>query len=428
MPTFLQSQFAAQQAKQKQPNQAFGTGAGAFANPALSGSASGGQAFPAFGGASGNPFALFQQIASNPMQGSGANKPPLPGIAGAGTMSSEAIRAQLAHYNQMNLQQRGGPNMMQQFLAALGQDTQQGNLSQQMQFQGGQNLMGQNNALMAGMQQNLVNPAMANAQAVQQMGQGMQQLGNDQVAQWRELYDRNRGDLQDSLGEANDLANQGVQDFVDAKAGYKDMAAQNVSAMIGGMGQDLNNRQRDLQNQMMQAEATGDQMGVAMAQQGLQSLKSEWGAQRQQLATQMLNEQNQTMARLTQDIGQARMSSAGLHSSNAAQMAGFDSAGQGQLLQAHGQQMQAHQLAADLATWSTNFQAQVQMAAIDKQMNGMQFSAQMLQQFPWSPVSMVDVMLSAAMASEAGMNKKTGFKFPKQNFGGPSMNMPFQQQ
>ncbi len=402
-----------------------------FGSPGLTGGASMGQAFPSFGGASGNPFAMFQNM-QGAMGGGGQAGPPRPSVPPISGLGGEQIRSQTARYNELysnwlnQQQQAQGPNLMQQFMGALGQDVNAQNQSNQMQFQGGQGIQAQNAALMGGLQQNLVDPAMANAQQVAQMGQGMQQLGNDQTAAWRELYDRNRGDLQSALGAANAQSDRAVQDFEQARAGYKDMSAQSASAMIGGMASDLRSRQTDLQNQLSVAEAMGDQAGAAMAQQGLYQMKQEWGAQRQQIATQMNVEQNQVMARLTQDIGQARMSSAGLRGQNAAVMGQFDNAGQGQLLQSHHQQMQAHQTAADLQQWSANFQAQTQLAAIDRQMQGMNFSAQLLQQFPYSPVSMVDVILAGASMQRAGAGNTPGLQFPR-----PSANptyMPNQQQ
>lgn len=396
---------------------AFGPPNQPFANPNFVGGASQGQAFPGFGGASGNPFALFQNIPKQGLPGGQPQQPPPNPFMGPGTMlGSGDINQYNKQYNRWLQQQQMAqpPSLMQQFMVGLGQDVNNQNLSNQMQFQGGQALQGQMAGLLGGMQQNLINPAMQNAQAVQQMGAQMQQLGNDQVTGWRELYDRNRGDLLNSLGAANAQADQAVSDFEAARAGYKDMSAQTVSAMVGGMASDIANRQRDMQNQLMQAQTMGDQAGAAMAQEGLYRMKQEWGAQRQQLATQVLSEQNQVMARLTQDIGNARMQSAGMKASNAAIQGQFDNAGQGQLLQAHQAQMQAHQIAADLSMWSANHQAQIQLSALDKQMQGLMFSGQLLQQFPYSPVSMVDIIMAGATMQQAGAQNKPGLQFPKQ--------------
>lgn len=387
-----------------------------FGSTNFSGSGSMGQAFPSFGGAQGNPFALFNAAAQ------GGPMPPRPQVpTGPNSTGVAGGFNPLNAYNQQMQQWRQGqanqPTAMNQFLAALGQDMNNINYGNQQQYQMGQQLMGQVGAA-TGQIPGMLQQAQAGANQVNQYGQQIAQGGDDALKDWRELYDRNRGEYTDALGDANALADQSVASFQQARDQYKDMSAQSVSAMLGGTAANLQNQQKDLENQMSMAEATGDQVGASAAREQLYRMKQEWGAQRQGLATQMLSEQNQMYTRLTQDIGQAQATAAGLKASNAAQLGSFDSAGQAQLLSAHQDKMRGKQMAADLASWSANFMAQTQMAAIDKQFMGAQLSGQLMQQFPYNPASMVDAIMAAIQAQKGGVGKMKPFNFPNSQMGG----------
>lgn len=371
--------------------------------PPRSAGAGQGQSFPGFGYQAPNLSWL------NP--GQGAARPSVPNIS-VRTPSSSAP-GMIQNYNrryQEWLSQRGQNNQLNQGINLLMQDAAANNQSQELQFQQGQGLLNQTMGLVGQMDQRFVAPAEQAAGQIDALAGQVGQQAGQSVEAWQDLYNRNRSDLMGELNAANDMADAGVGSFQDARDEYQDMSAQTVSAMLGGMSQDIQSRMQQVQSGL---GPDGNMMTPEQIQETQTAMRNQWAGQRYQVATQLLSQQNEVMSRLTQDIGQAQMSAAGVRSGNAGTQAQFDATGQGQFIEAHNQRLAAQNMSADMYALSNNIRSGGQMMSIDRQLQGMQFGAQLAREFPYSPTSMFDLFINMSQLQQSGAGRRQGFQFPR---------------
>lgn len=400
MPGFLSQQFQKYQAQRPQPaQQSFGTG---NFRPLVGQ----GQAFPGFAQAPPNLSFLGGQ------SGPAVPRPQVP-TAPNSTQVAGAYNPTNA-YNRMYQQwlaQNQGPTQFQQGAQALMQDVANNNASQNLMFQQGQGLFNQTMGLVGQMDDRFVGTANQLGGMLEGQADKTSQMGQGALDGWQKMYDRNRGDLMGQIGASNQMADQSVMDFEAARDGYKDMAAQNVSAMLGGMANDIGTQMQQIQSGVGPG---GEMLTPDQIQEQMAAMKSNWQQQRYGIATQLLNQQNETMATLQQAVGQARLGASQLRAGNAGTLGQFDTAGGGQYLQAHEQRLQAQDMSNNLYALSASMKNGAQMLSIDHQLNGMQFASQLARDFPYSPTSMFDVYLNLMGLEQAGAMKKNGYK----NLGG----------
>jgi hypothetical protein len=308
-----------------------------------------------------------------------------------------SVNAYNQQYQQWLAQNQAQGNQLTQGMGALLQDVQANNQSQQLQFQQGQGLFAQNQDLLGqipGMIQGTANQT--SGQLEQQAGQTLQtgQQGYDDLSA---LYERNRTDLLGTLGDS-------VADFERARDEYRDMSAQTTSAMLSGMQNDIRTRMDQLGSGI---GPDGNVMSPAEVQAARHQMQSDWQSQRYQVASQVMEQQNQVRANLQQAVGQARLGAAGTQ-------AGFDASGLGTMAAASQQRLQARDMANNLYAHSASIRNGAQILSIDRQMAGMQFGAQLAQQFPYSPTSMFDVFLSMQQLQQSGAQRRTPFALPQQ--------------
>lgn len=403
MSNWLSQRFQSYQAKRQQPaaGASFQTGSNRpMVNPS--------QAFPGFGG---QGQAANMSWLNGPAGGPPIPRPQVPlqpnstGVAGG----YNPIGQYNKQYNKW-LNQNRGPNQFQQGQAALLQDVANNNYSQNLQFQQGQQLYGQAQGAIA-QAQGMVGVAEGLGNQLEGHAAQTAALGGQAVEGFNAMYGENREDLMSQLGASNSMGDAAVASFQEAKAGYRDMAAQNVSAMLGGMGNDLQTQMQSIQSGM---NPDGSMMTPEQQAEQMASLKQTWNQQRYGVATQLLNQQNETMAKLTQDIGTAQLQAGGLRGQNASTFAGFAGQSQGQFVDASNQRLMAQDMANNLYSMSANMKNGAQMLSIDRQLAGMQMAAQMARDFPYSPTSMFDVYLNLMQLQASGAGNKAGFKFPKQ--------------
>lgn len=338
-------------------------------------------------------------------------RPMVPNISARTPTSS--VPGMLQNYNRNYQQWLGQRSQNSQFVQgqrALLTDVANNEASQQLQFEQGQGLFQQNQALTGQVDQRILGTAEQTAGQLDQIAGQTAQMGGQALNDFNQMYDRNRADLMGSLGEANAMADSGVGEFERARTDYQDMSAQTVSAMLGGMAQDIDSRMKQLQGGLGPG---GEQMTPEMVADMTHQMKSQWAGQRYQVATQLLAQQNEVMAKLSQDVGQAKLGAAGIRSGNAQTQAGFDTAGQAQLLDAHQQRISTQGMANDLYAMSANIRNGAQVLAIDRQLQGMQFGAQLAKEFPYSPTSMFDVFLNMMQLQQAGAGRRPGFSMPQ---------------